>query len=201
MFIKVWFIIVFKSRLKYPSMDTQKDLSVSVSLLRWKKLTIYDDMLPTNTETPGELKPKDWWCWLLLTSPPTHQKNPSLSLPWPLSPIPLTRNPVYKISSFSSGRVCSFQGISLLCSHFAWQRNKATFSFFITLSSYFCLASVHRVLRFQNQISHQSHCFSTGDIMIKRRQKKSLLSWVYIPIQGIGNKKQIYNTMLIQYKC
>ena len=184
----------------FPHQWIHKKIFQSVRLFRWEKLTINDDMLPTNTETPGQLKPKDWWCGLLLTSPPTHQKNSSLSLPWPLPPIPLTRNPVYKISSYSSGRVCSFQGISLLCSLFAWQRNKATLSFFISLSPYFCLSSLHRVLRFQNQISHWSHCFSTGDIMIEQRQEKSLLSWLYIPIQGTGNQEQIYNTVWIQCK-
>ena len=42
-----------------PSKNTQKDLSVSVKLFRWEGLRIYDDMLPTNTETPGQLKPQD----------------------------------------------------------------------------------------------------------------------------------------------
>ena len=31
-------------------------------------------LLPTSTQTPNWLKP-DWWCWLPLISPPTHQKN------------------------------------------------------------------------------------------------------------------------------
>ena len=43
------------------------------------------------------------------------------------------------------GRGHSSWGSSLLCSPFAWQRNKVSLSFFsITLSPYFCSALVHR---------------------------------------------------------
>ena len=45
-----------------------------------------------------------------------------------------------------------FLKLGLLCSPFAWQRNKATLSFSITLSPYFCLASVHREPIFWQQI-------------------------------------------------
>ena len=32
-------------------------------------------MLPTSTQTPDQLEPEGWWCWLSMTSPPTNQKN------------------------------------------------------------------------------------------------------------------------------
>lgn len=32
-------------------------------------------ILPTSTQTSDQLEPNNWWCWLLLTSSPTSQKN------------------------------------------------------------------------------------------------------------------------------
>ena len=42
---------------------------------RWEKLMINDGMLLTSMQTPEQLDLKVEWCGLLLTSPPTHQKN------------------------------------------------------------------------------------------------------------------------------
>ena len=47
---------------------------------RWEKFN--NGMLPTGTQTPDQLELEGWWCWLLLTSPPTNQKNvPKLIMP------------------------------------------------------------------------------------------------------------------------
>ena len=50
------------------------------SPLQVGEVKINDGMLPhkhtlTLTLTPDQLEPEGWWCWLLHTSPPTHQKN------------------------------------------------------------------------------------------------------------------------------
>ena len=45
------------------------------TLSRWEKLMTKDGMLLTSMQTPEQLDLKVEWCGLLLTSPPTHQKN------------------------------------------------------------------------------------------------------------------------------
>ena len=42
---------------------------------RWEKW-----MIPTSMWTPDQAEPEGWWCWLLLISPPTHQRNLSTGL-------------------------------------------------------------------------------------------------------------------------
>ena len=43
---------------------------------RWEKLKINDGMTARRHVDPGPtVGPEGWWCWLLLTSPPTHQEN------------------------------------------------------------------------------------------------------------------------------
>ena len=76
-------------------------------------------------KTPDLLERESWWCWLLITSPPTNQKNvhelimPSLNHYY---------NQTFPYSF--QGRTYSFQGISSLWPPFAWQSSKAIFLYF-----------------------------------------------------------------------
>ena len=65
-----------------------------------------------------------------------------LLLPWILWYSPAW---LYNLSLLNKGGGTFLEVLSLLCFPFAWQSNKATLSFSsVTLSLYFCLASVHR---------------------------------------------------------
>ena len=75
-------------------------------------------------KTPDLLERESWWCWLLVTSPPTNQKNVhELIMP--------SLNHYYKTFPYSfQGRTYSFQGISPLWPPLAWQSSKAIFFYF-----------------------------------------------------------------------
>ena len=65
-------------------------------------------MLPTSTQIPGHLEPEGWWYWLLITSPPTNQKNVH-------ELITLSLNHYHKTSHYPRQvRANSFEGISPL---------------------------------------------------------------------------------------
>ena len=89
---------------------------------------------------------------LILSAPPPFRnlKEWRLLLPWSLPHTPVWLS---NLSLFREGGL-SFWGTSLLCSPFAWQSNKATLSFSITLPPYFCLAVVHRQPRFWQHFLH-----------------------------------------------
>ena len=95
---------------------------------RWEKWMIIDGMLPTSTETPDPLEQEDWWCWLLLTSPPTHQnKVHELIMP--------SLNCYCKASHSSlQGRMHTFVRQEPAVSPFTWQSNKAILFYFIQKS-------------------------------------------------------------------
>ena len=60
-----------------PARDTHDNI-FELFCRDWNPLQVgevNDDMLPTSTETPDQLELEGWWCRLLLTSPPTNQKN------------------------------------------------------------------------------------------------------------------------------
>ena len=71
--------------------------------------------LPTSMYIPDQLEPEDWWCWLLISSPPTNQKNVhKLNMPCFLNTVRLLSTP-------------SRVGHTVLraLAPFAWQSNKA----------------------------------------------------------------------------
>ena len=81
-----------------------------------------DCLLPARILTPHQLEPEGWWCWLLVTSPPTNQKNvPALSTP--------SLNHHYAASHYPlQAGIHSSVGSSPLCPPLSGQTVKLLFS-------------------------------------------------------------------------